>query len=327
MPPISIIVPCYNEQATIGLLLEAIYVQSYPRPEMEVVIADGLSSDGTRQEIERFQQNHTDLSIVVVDNVSRTIPSGLNAAIQHARGEYIVRLDAHSVPSADYIERCIASLQAGQWANVGGVWDIRPGGTGWMAESIALAAGHPLGAGGALYRVGGVAQEADTVPFGAFRRELIIRLGGYDETLLTNEDYELNVRIRRSGGVVWLDPKIRTIYFARDTFTALASQYWRYGFWKARMARRYPDTLRLRQLMPPLFAITLLGTSIMAILIPTSAWVVGGILISYLVVLLLAGVKVAWKQSLPMAAVGFPLAIMTMHLSWGFAFLWGWFHK
>ena len=128
-----------------------------------------------------------------------------------------------------------------------------------MAQSIAAAASHPLGVGDALYRHASKASQVDTVPFGAFKRELLALVGFFDESLLTNEDYEFNTRIRKSGGTIWLDPAIRSVYFARPTLAALARQYSRYGFWKWRMLRRYPETLRWRQGLPPLFVLSLLA--------------------------------------------------------------------
>ena len=152
MPKVSIIVPCYNEQSTIQLLLKAIYQQCFALDEMEVIIADGMSTDDTRQEIIAFQKEHTDLEIRIVDNPQRIIPAALNRALEAARGEFIVRLDAHSMPDEMYVKQSVTDLEAGLGDNVGGVWHIQPGAKGWVAESIAVAAAHPLGVGGALYR-------------------------------------------------------------------------------------------------------------------------------------------------------------------------------
>ncbi|MCJ7435792.1 MAG: glycosyltransferase family 2 protein, partial [Anaerolineales bacterium] len=265
MPPkVSIIVPCYNEDATIRHLLDSILAQTYPRKQMEVVIADGISADTTRIVIAAFQQEHPDLSIKVVENKVRAIPSGLNLAIKSASGEMIVRLDAHSVPIPEYVARCVDALESGKGANVGGVWEIKPGAQTWVAESIAIAAAHPLGVGDAMYRLNAKAGAVDTVPFGSFRRSLIEKIGAFDETLLTNEDYEFNTRVRLSGRVVWLEPSIRSEYFARSTFGELVRQYWRYGFWKWRMLARYPSTLRWRQALPPLFVAVLIGLGMLS---------------------------------------------------------------
>jgi len=313
-PTVSIIIPCYNEEKTIQTLLDAILAQTYPREQMEVIIADGISEDDTRNKIAAFKDAHSDLELIVIENTARIIPAGLNLAIEAARGEFVVRLDAHSAPNPDYVSLSVDALNAGRGENVGGVWDIQPGAEGWVAASIAAAAAHPLGVGDALYRHATQAQIVDTVPFGAFRRELIERIGLFDETLLVNEDYEFNTRIRQAGGKIWLDPAIRSIYFARATMKALSIQYWRYGFWKWQMLRRYPETLRWRQALPPAFVLSILGLFILGFFYPYFFILLALELSLYLLILNLAAAK---KK-----IFGLPLAIATMHISWGSGLLW-----
>jgi glycosyltransferase involved in cell wall biosynthesis len=322
MPPrVSIIVPCYNEQATIRQLLQAIFQQTYPRVDMEVVIADGISEDATNDEISAFQREHPDLMVRVVENAARSIPSAINCAIQASHGEFIIRMDAHSQPHPDYVERCLSALDSGLGDNVGGVWQIEPGGGSWIANSVAAAAAHPLGVGDAGYRIGAQASLVDTVPFGAFRRSLIDRVGLFDESLLSNEDYEFNARIRQSGGRVWLDPAIVTVYYARSTLRELARQYWRYGYWKFRMLRRYPGTLRWRQALPPLFVTSLAVLTVLSWW-PPARWLLALELLIYVTVLLLAGLLAALRHRKMYMLLGLLLSIATMHLAWGAAFLW-----
>jgi succinoglycan biosynthesis protein ExoA len=322
LPKVSIIVPCYNEQSTIRLLLEALCEQTYPRNRMEVILADGLSTDGTRDVIAAFQKDVPDLSVRIVDNPNRYIPSALNRAIEAARGEIIIRIDGHAKPYPDYVENCIAAHQAGLGDNVGGVWEIRSAVGTWIANSIAVAAAHPLGVGDALYRHTKQAAEVDTVPFGSFRRTLVERIGFFDETLLTNEDYEFNARIRRSGGKIWLDPSIRSIYFARSTLGQLIRQYWRYGFWKWRMLRRYPDTLRWRQALPPLFVLSLFGLSLLSFYTPFAALLLAAEIFLYLSIMFLAGLRAAFQHRKAYLMLGLPLGIFAMHIAWGSGFLW-----
>lgn len=321
-PSVSIIIPCYNEQDTIRALLEAISRQTYPRSAIEVVIADGLSSDGTRKEVADFARDRPDLPIRVVDNPKRIIPAALNCALAEAKGEIIVRLDAHCLPYPDYVERSVADLEAGLGQNVGGSWEIRAGAKSWLAASIAAAAAHPLGAGDALYRHATRAAAVDTVPFGAFKRELLAVVGFFDESLLTNEDYEFNVRVRKTGGRIWLDPAIRSVYFARASLPGLASQYARYGYWKARMLRRYPGTVRTRQALPPLFVASLVMGALLAILFPFFRILLAGEVLIYLLALLAAGVQAAYAKRRAYLVFGLGLAIACMHLSWGTGFLW-----
>ncbi len=323
MPPsVSIIIPCYNEHGTILKLLDALYAQTYPHANLETVIADGISTDGTREEIAAFADVNPDLHIIMVDNPARIIPAALNRALAEAHGEIIVRLDAHSMPYPDYVERCVSDLVAGLGANVGGVWDIHPGAESWIAVSIATASKHFLGVGDALYRHTSKPASVDTVPFGAFRRELLALVGFFDETLLTNEDYEFNVRVRKSGGHIWLDPAIRSIYFARPTLTALALQYWRYGYWKFKMLRRYPETIRWRQGLPPLFVTSLILGVVLAILFPVFRWLLLAEFVLYNAVLVFAALQSALQQKKAYLILGLPLSIATMHITWGAGFLW-----
>ncbi|MCJ7626498.1 MAG: glycosyltransferase, partial [Anaerolineaceae bacterium] len=154
MPTVSVIVPCFNEEKTITLLLDAIYQQSFPKSEIEVIISDGMSTDRTREKIREFCEAHEGFAVEIIDNPKRNIPSGINRAIKAALGEIVVRLDAHSVPDHDYILLCVAGHKSGKGENVGGVWEIRPSEDGWIANSIAAAASHPLGVGDAKYRYG-----------------------------------------------------------------------------------------------------------------------------------------------------------------------------
>jgi len=322
MPSISIIIPCYNEQTTIRKLLASIYAQNTPRTDLEVIIADGMSSDGTRAEIAAFADSHQDLHLSVVDNPKRSIPAGLNCALKEAKGEIIIRLDAHSMPHADYIERCVADLEAGLGENVGGVWEIRPSADTWLAQSIAIAAAHPIGVGDALYRHAKKAGTVDTVPFGAFKRELLATVGFFDENLLTNEDYEFNTRIRKSGGKIWLDPSIRSVYFSRAHISGLAKQYFRYGYWKWRMLRHFPDTLRWRQGLPPLLVLSLVGFGILGGFLPLFRVLLGAELILYILAIVAVGAQQALRRRQTFLILGLPLAIAVMHICWGSGFLW-----
>lgn len=322
---VSVIVPCLNEAATIQILLNAIYRQTYPLEQIEVIISDGMSTDSTRQKIEAFSQAHPELKIHIVDNPERSIPAALNKAIRASNGEIIIRLDAHSMPYPDYIERIVTAIKMEKGDNVGGVWEIQPGKNKdgkvtWMARSIAAAASNPLGVGNALYRYTQSAQTVDTVPFGAFRKRLIEKVGYFNERLLTNEDYEFNVRIAKSGGVIWLDPAIRSVYFARPTYSALLKQYWRYGFWKAQMLKDHPKSIRWRQALPPAFVLSMLLLCILGFW-SSLFWVLLLTTISfYTLILLIAGAGEAIRKKDGMMVVGVPIAILCMHLSWGTAF-------
>lgn len=324
---VSVIVPCRNEEKHIGNLLQAILKQTFPAEHLEVIIADGMSEDRTRAKIEAFKARHPNLALRVVDNPEQVIPTALNHAIDAARGEYILRLDAHSVPEPDYLANSIADVKAGKGDNVGGYWVIQPGADSWIARSIACAGGNKLGVGATRYRTSGEAGYVETVPFGAFRHDLIDRIGKYDPTLLSNEDYELNHRILQNGGKVYFNPAIRIAYIARSTLDELARQYWRYGYWKQRMLKKSPESLQLRQAMPPLFVGAVALGGLLSPFLPGVRPFYGAGLLLYLIVVILSGIPQALEGKDLRLILGIPLAIITMHVSWGTGFIWSWFES
>jgi succinoglycan biosynthesis protein ExoA len=321
MRSVSIIIPCRNEEKTIGQVLSAVKQQDYPLEALEVVIADGFSVDQTRERIQQFQVQNNDLAVRVVDNPVREIPAGLNLAIRAAKGEIIVRMDGHSLPQPDYVSRCVENLTARKGDNVGGRWIIVPGEDTWIARGIAAAAAHPLGVGNVKYRISGEAGPVDTVPFGSYFRSLFDEVGFFDESLLTNEDYEFNTRLRQSGRVVWFDPTIACRYFSRPDFGALARQYWRYGYWKAKMVRRYPGSIKPRQLMPPVLVAGIFILLCGGLVFPPVFFGLLAIILLYLGIIMVASVPEAVSRKDISIIASIPLAIITMHVTWGSGFL------
>jgi succinoglycan biosynthesis protein ExoA len=327
-PTVSVIIPCYNEERTIAEVLQGIYDQDYPRDRMTVILADGMSTDNTRDEIAKWKAAHTDLAVQVIDNPKRHIPAALNTAFGAAEGEMIVRLDAHSVPCPEYVRLSVEGLLDDKNGNVGGIWIIHPGREGWVAKSIAAAVSHPIGVGGARYRYTRTAQVVDTVPFGSFRRDFLLDIIAdldrdvlFDESLPANEDYEVNVIIRQRGKQIWLDPRIQNRYYARPSYGSLKTQYIRYGFWKLQMLTRYPESLRWRQFLPPAFVFSLI---VLACCATVSALALGVLLAevaAYGLVLGAAGLQLAIRKKSPSMIIGVPIAIGLMHICWGGAFL------
>jgi len=321
LPLVSVIVPCYNEEKTITLLLAAILRQTYPLERLEVIIADSQSRDKTREKIAEFVKENSALHVCVVNNPKRTIPTGVNCAARAASGEILVRMDAHSEPNPEYIAVSVNLLTSGKADNVGGVWQIQAGDDSCIARAIAIAAAHPLGAGDAKYRISTKAQYVDTVPFGAFFRERFFSIGAFNETLLANEDYEFNARLQQNGGRIWMDPRIISKYYARPNLRLLAVQYWRYGYWKVKMLKRFPDTIRIRQAIPPLFIASLVLFGILSLFFPFARIILVGEIFIYLVVLTVACLACLLKKRTRDCLL-IPAAIITMHFSWGSGFLY-----
>ena len=317
---VSVIVPCYNEERTIQLLLKALLKQSFPLDKMEVVIADAESEDQTIEKIREFSALEPSLNIRVVKNFQRTIPAAVNLAAREAKGKYLVRLDAHSIPDKNYIKNSVDLLESGQAQNVGGIWDIQPGNQTCVAKAIARAASHTFGAGDAGYRLAAKAGFVETVPFGAFAKETFENLGGFNEDLLSNEDYEFNARLKKAGGKIWLDPSIKSQYFARKNFSELARQYSRYGYWKFRMLRSHPSTLRWRQAIPPIFVSIILGVTLLSLFWQFARIILAAILMIYLTSLLLVSISEVIKTR-KICYLNLIVAFAIMHLCWGGSFI------
>lgn len=313
---VSVVIPCRNEAPFVAGVLDAIRVQD--RVVDEVIIVDGGSGDGTMEIVRQYGARYADFPLRVVTAYGANIPAVLNAGISASRSDVIIRMDSHSRPAADYVRRAVGALLETKAAVVGGVWQISAGGPGRVATAIARAVAHPMGAGDAAYRLGaprGIERrQVDTVPFGCFRRSHWQQIGGYNEHLLVNEDYEFNYRTRQAGSEVVLDTAIRCEYFARATFAALARQYFRYGWWKGRMLRQHPRSIRLRQAIPALFLPAWLLLIVVAAMAPAVRPAVAVLLIVYAAGLAVSGLDAAageWRLALPAAA-----AFLTIHVAW-----------
>jgi glycosyltransferase involved in cell wall biosynthesis len=304
-PSLDVIIPAAKASASVGAAIDAVRNQDYPNI-MSIVVA---TSDPETGEVA------TAHGAAVVPNPSGRTPDALNLAVAAGQGEIVARVDAHSLIPDGYLTRAVETLLATGADNVGGM-QVPIGEHGW-ARAIAAAMASPFGAGDAKHRIGGMAGPVETVYLGVFRRSTLERLGGFDETFDRNQDYELNHRIREGGGVVWFDPELRVTYRPRGSLGALAGQYFQYGQWKREFARRHPGSLRWRQLAPPALVVLLAG-SILAGFWWAPIWAVP---IAYLVALLLIGL--AKLPRIGIAALGMPIALATMHLSWGLGFLTG----
>jgi glycosyltransferase involved in cell wall biosynthesis len=319
-PLVSIIIPCRNEERTIGLLLDALDRQTYPLKRMDIVVSDGFSTDRTRRRIQEFAEAHPQLPLRIVDNPGLTAPTALNAGLRAAAGEIILRMDAHAVPDPDYIEQSVRLLEETGCDAVGGAWNVRPGAPGTIARAIAAAVGSPFAAGGVRYRVGGQPGEVDTVPFGAFRREVFDRVGLFNEQVPVNEDYEFFFRIRAAGGRIYFSPEIRSQYFARATLRSLARQYFVYGRQKAAMISFHPRSLRLRQAIPAVFVLSLAALGLGSIVFPPLAILLGAEVVLYAVINAGFSLREGLKQKRPALAAVLPWVYACIHLSWGTGF-------
>jgi succinoglycan biosynthesis protein ExoA len=244
-PSVSVVMPVRNEATDLEDAVASVLAQRYPI-DFDVVLAVAPSDDGTTDIARRLAENSH--RVHIIDNPEGTTPAGLNRAIDVATSDVIVRVDGHARLDQGYIERAVETLCRTGAVNVGGVQ--RAIGRTPFEDAVALAMHSWVGTGGARYRVGGSGGPVDTVYLGVFLREALEAVGGFDEELIRNQDYELNIRLRDRGGVVWFDPDLEVEYRPRGTLTKLARQYFEYGWWKAVVASRHPASLRPRQVAP-----------------------------------------------------------------------------
>lgn len=311
-PTVSVVMPVRDEADHLEAAVGAVLTQDYPGP-MEVVLAIAPSTDDTAAVAERLASN--DPRILVVDNPVGTTPAGLNHAIDAASGEVVARVDAHSELTSGYLRTAVEVLQEQGASNVGGIQ--RAVGSTPMQRAIAAAMSSPFGTGDARFHYGGEPGPIDTVYLGVFCGSTLRSLGGFDESLIRNQDYELNVRIRAKGGLIWFDPRLEVIYRPRGTLRGLASQYWQYGRWKRATLRKHPGSLRGRQLVPPAALLANVFGLAGAALTPWALVVPG----TYVTAVVVVSIAAAHRDRSSM--VRLPAVFATMHHSWAAGFLRG----
>lgn len=260
-PQVSIVVPMLNEERYIGGCLDSILAGSFPVEQCEVLVVDGGSVDGSREIVRARTDRHPSLRLL--DNPRRIQGAAMNIGIQNARGKYILRMDAHSEYPRDYVQNCVEELERTGADNVGGTWEVTPARPDFLARALALTVQHWFGVGNARYRTGGDGY-VDTVPFGAFRRELFGRVGLFRENLAVHEDYEMNARIRAAGGKIYLSGRIRNTYYQESSLRGYLRKAWNYGYWVARWCMLHPHCFAWRHLVPLCFVLALLGGAALA---------------------------------------------------------------
>jgi succinoglycan biosynthesis protein ExoA len=314
---VSVIVPIRNEARDVGHCLQALRTQSYPSDHLEIICAEGSSTDGTRGLIERAADEDT--RIRIVDNPSGRTPDALNAALAAARGQVIVRMDAHAIPRADYVANCVAALdRTGAWC-VGGRM-LKDGETS-TSSAIAAASSSRFGVGDSTFHYAASPQFVESVFLGAWPRWVFEKLGGFDPDLPRNQDDELSYRIRKAGGRIWFDPAISVRYRTRDSFRSLFEQHRQYGFWKIRVFQKHPGAARWRHFVPA----ALVGSVVAGILgrgIPglrrTATIGIG----AYVVATFITASRIAGSKS-ELRALDVAKAFAAMHFGYGIGFWQG----
>lgn len=316
---VSVVMPVLNEAKHLSAAVAEILAQQVSVP-IELVLALGPSTDQTNQIAEKLAQ--ADSRIKLVTNPTGKTAAALNLAIAQSKYEVIVRVDGHSLLTPNYIQIALNVLAETGADVVGGV--MAATGRTRFEKAVAAAMRSALGVGPARFHTGGGAGETKTVYLGVFKRSAIDRVGGYDETFIRAQDWEMNYRIRQTGGKVWFDPRLEVTYRPRSSIRLLAKQYFEYGRWRREVARTYPETKSLRYLAPPVTVSALL-TSILLLLVTTAfglgwAWLFFVPIAGYLSLILVGSILIFNKKDL-LTLLWQPIVLLTMHMSWGVGFL------
>ncbi|MBN1284416.1 MAG: glycosyltransferase family 2 protein [Anaerolineae bacterium] len=319
-PTVSVILPVRNEAAFIRRCLEAVLTQDYPHL-IEVLVVDGMSNDDTCAIVSEVAQ--TDRRVRRLDNPARIIPAAMNTGIAAARGDVIVRVDGHTIIAPDYVRQCINALQTTGAHNVGGL--MRPVGVTPTGKAIALATRSPFGV-PAKFHHSTEPAFVDTVYLGAWPRHVLEEVGGYNPELLVNEDYELNIRIRQTGGRIYLSPNIRSEYYCRQSIPALARQYFKYGVGKVLVVLEHPASTRPRHLVAPAFVAALAIGAALAPVHKLGRGLFGLAAGSYALVNLAVSLRLAARHDLGMF-FRLPAVFAALHIAWGTGFWAGVFRK
>jgi len=270
-PFVSVIIPVLNEEGFIGRCLQALAAQDYPKERTEVIVLDGGSTDATEYETQKTAEA-AGLTVFFAPNPKRTTAAGRNLGLTLAHGDVIIHLDGHTRAAPGFISANVHVMRESGADAVGGPIETR--GHGVVGRAIALAMSSSFGIGDTAFRhTGAGLQETDSVPFGAYRRDVFERVGQYDEDLNRGEDDEFNYRLRAAGGRIVLSPEIRSVYFCRDTLQGLARQYWGYGLAKAGVLGRHPERMRPRHLIPSALVVALGGGALLTVLDRRLAWI------------------------------------------------------
>jgi glycosyltransferase involved in cell wall biosynthesis len=314
---VSVIIPCLNEISFIGKCLDSVLANDYAADCLEIIVIDGMSTDGTREVLAEYSQR--DPRITMLDNPKKITPAALNVGVRGAKGEIIVRLDAHSTYDTQYISKCVHYLTTYDADNVGGIWITVSRSATLFAQAATLSLSHYFGVGNAHYRIGQPKEPrwVDTVPYGCFRKSTFDRIGLFDESCHRNEDVELNTRIRRAGGKILLVPDIVINYFARTTFRMFCRHNFNNGIKVTFPFQLNRDFFSWRHLVPLFFLVGILAG--FALSTPLLYAVLG----SYAVCNVASSLHLAVREKNPVYVVLMPPVFALLHLCYGCGSLYG----
>lgn len=321
-PLVTIIIPCFNEEGFISGILEDILQQDYTNELLEVLVIDGMSNDGTQEIVKDYHERYPFMRLVL--NAKQFVPYALNLGIQQARGEVIAIMGSHARYPQRYISTLVHAMYELDADNVGGVCVATSTGATARSKAIASALSSPFGVGNAMFRIGaGKRMKTDTVTFGCYRRTIFDKIGLFDEELLRNQDDEFNGRLLKNGGVIWLIPEIKIVYFPRATIKGTRKMFYQYGLFKPLVTAKLGKPATFRQLVPPLFLLFLVFFLPASFLHPLLRNVFLAGISLYLLGNFSETLRICLRQHSFLQALYLPWLFFLIHVSYGYGYLAG----
>jgi len=318
---VSIIIPCRNEEKFISKCLDSIITQDYPKDKLEILVVDGMSNDDTRKIVKKYIEQYP--FIKMLDNPKKIVPTAMNIGIKEAKGDIIVRMDAHTEYPKDYVSKIIYWLDKSGADNVGGICITKSGSNNLLAKAIAFTLSSPFGVGNAMFRIGvKKPKEVDTVPFGAYRKEVFNKIGYFNEKLVRNQDIEFNLRLKKAGGKILLVPDIISHYIARSNIKDFLNNNFLNGLWNVYTIKIAKMKLSLRHYIPFLFVSSIILLAIMSIFFYLFKWFLSSIFIIYFICAFIESFRISFKRGFKYLPV-LPIIFFGLHFSYGLGSLWG----
>lgn len=319
---VSLICPIYNEKRFLDKFLCSVLEQDYPWECLEIILIDGMSTDGTRDIAAKYLSKYDNIRLL--DNQERTVPYALNKGIREAVGDIIIRLDAHCEYPSDYVSTLVRYLYELNADNVGGVWNTLPAKDTPVCHAIAIASSHPFGVGASMHKVGAKnIMKTDTVPFGCYRRDVFDRIGLFDTELTRNQDDEFNGRLIKNGGSIYLIPQLSINYTARDSLAKMRKMYYQYGMFKPLVNKKLGSPATIRQFVPLLFLLWIVFGGLLGFFSCWGMLAYVSVLLLYVCIGVVIGLGSAVRLRRPLLVLLMPFVFANVHISYGYGYLVG----
>lgn len=320
-PSVTLLLPVRNEAKSIRESLMSIFNQDYPRERMEIIVVDGRSTDDTKAVVKKIKNEFPDVNLLILDNPNKIVPSALNIGILKSSGEFIIRVDGHCELPSNYVKTIIETFQSEDVQNIGG--QQYPVGRNYLEKAIALATSSPYFIGNSYFRYAKEKRQVDTVFLGAYPREVFDEIGLFDEELVRHQDYELNLRLRNSGGKILYLPDLRVRYHPRSTIQSFFKQYFQYGVWKVRVMQKSRHAFRLRHFAPSALVFGALSGALISVFLPAFFYIYLICALIYLIIAFGASILVSNQNKTWRYLPVLPIIFMAIHFGWGSGFWWG----